>query len=439
MTPFMSSSVAVALPEIERELSLSAVSMSWVAGAYLLSAAAFLLPFGRLADIRGRKRIFLLGLLVHSLSSILTVAATGAGLLISARALQGIGGGMIFGTGVAILVSAFPPERRGRMLGLNVAAVYIGLSLGPFCGGILTHAFGWRSIFIAAAGIGAVTIAITVKMLKTEWTEALGESFDLVGSFVYCAALTALMLGFTALPGFTGAVLITIGTLLLIGFLVIESRMNNALLDVSLLVRNRVFAFSNLAALINYSATFAVTFLMSLYLQHVRGFDPTEAGIILASQPVVMAIFSPIAGRISDRIEPRIVASAGMLIIAIGLSFFTFVTEITGITTLISLLALLGFGFALFSSPNTNAVMSSVERKSYGVASSTLGTMRLSGQMLSMGVVILVFGSKLGNARITPRQHVPFMDGLHALFVIFTVLSLIGVFASMVRGDMKRG
>jgi MFS family permease len=204
-----------------------------------------------------------------------------------------------------------------------------------------------------------------------------------------------------------------------------------------LITHNRVFAFSNLAALINYSATFAITFLISLYLQYVQGFTPQAAGIILIAQPSVQTLASTFAGRLSDRIEPGFVASAGMGLLAAGLFLLTFLSGGTTLPYLIGCLALLGLGMALFASPNTNAIMSSVEKRFYSVASGTLGTMRLLGQMLSMGVAAMIFAIYIGRVQITPASHPQFIQSLHMIFGIFTVLCIIGILASLVRGRLR--
>jgi MFS family permease len=207
--------------------------------------------------------------------------------------------------------------------------------------------------------------------------------------------------------------------------------------DMNLFKQNRVFAYSNLAALINYSATFAVSFLLSLYLQYTKGFGPTKAGTILISQPIIQAIFSPFAGRLSDKIEPRIVASMGMALTAAGLFSLTFLTQDTTVTFIIASLILLGFGFALFSSPNTNAVMSSIDKRFYGVASGTLGTMRVIGMMLSMGMVMIIFSVYIGRIQITPEYYPLFLKSIKLAFVIFAFLCIGGVFASIVRGKVR--
>jgi len=344
---------------------------------------------------------------------------------------------MIFSIGMAILTSVYPVGERGRALGINVATVYLGLSLGPFLGGLLTQYFGWRSIFLANVPIGLIVIVVVAWKLEGEWAGAKGEKFDFLGSGVYSLALVAIMYGLSRLPAALGAWLVLVGVVGIAAFAWWEARIGNPVLDVKLFGKNAVFAFSNLAALINYSATAAVGFLLSLYLQYIKGFSPQSAGLILVSQPVVQALFSPFAGRLSDRIEPRIVASLGMALTVIGLFCLTFLGPGTSLPFVVASLMLLGLGFALFSSPNTNAIMSSVERRFYGVASATLGTMRLTGQMLSMGIAMLLFSLYIGRVQITPEYYALFLRSAKTAFIIFSGLCFGGVFASLARGAVR--
>jgi EmrB/QacA subfamily drug resistance transporter len=434
LTPFTSSSVNIALPSIGTQLSLNAVALSWVATAYLLAAAAFLVPFGRTADIYGRKKIFRLGIIIDAIASTLCATLNSGEWLIVCRALQGVGGAMIFGTGIAILTSVFPANERGRALGISTAAVYAGLSAGPLVGGFLTGHFGWRSIFFLNAFLGLMIIVVVFWKLKGEWAEAKGESFDYIGSIIYSLALVAVFYAFSVLPALWGIWLIIIGVIGLAAFVTWEIRQKHPVLNISFFRNNTVFAFSNLAALINYSATFAVAFLLSLYLQYVKGFSPEHAGLILIAQPVIMVICSPIAGSLSDRIEPRIVSSIGMALTTSGLVMLTFLGNATGLQYILISLVILGLGFGFFSSPNTNAVMSSVKRKFYGVASGTLGTMRLTGQAFSMGMALLLFALYIGRVQITPEYYPLFLKSMKIAFSISAALCFGGIFASIARG-----
>lgn len=437
LAPFMGSSINIALPSIGREFAMDAILLSWVATAYLLAIAVFLVPFGRIADIYGRKKIFTCGILIYIIATILSAISTSATMLIAFRILHGIGGAMIFGTGLAILTSVFPVGERGRALGINVAAVYIGLSLGPVLGGFLTQHFGWRSIFWANVPLGLIIIAAIFWKLKGEWAEAKGEKFDLIGSIIYSLALVALIYGLSLLPEISGIWIILIGILGILAFIWWEKRVESPVLNIKLFKNNAVFTFSNLAALISYSATFAVAFLLSLYLQYTKGLSPQNAGLILVAMPVVQAIFSPLAGRLSDRIEPRTLASVGMGLTTIGLVLFTFLDQNTTIVFILVSLVILGFGFALFSAPNMNAIMSSVEKKFYGVASATLATMRSIGMMLSMGIAMVIFAVFIGRVEITPEYYPVFVRSLKVAFVIFAALCFGGIFASLARGKTR--
>lgn len=437
LTPFMGSAVNVALPSIGREFAMDAVLLGWVAASYLVAAAASLVPFGRLADIHGRKRVFVLGILVYTVSSALAAFAGSGHALIALRVAQGLGGAMIFGTSVAILTSVFPAGERGRALGITAAAVYLGLSLGPFLGGFLTDGFGWRSVFVVNAGLGLVTALLVVFWLRGEWAGAKGERFDLAGSVLYGATVTAMMLGLTRIPSPSGAWLVLAGAAGLAALLWWEKRADHAVLNTSLFRRSRTYAFSNLAALVSYSATSAVAFLMSLYLQYVKGFTPAAAGAVLVAQPAVMCLLSPFAGRLSDRVESRTVASVGMAVTAVALVIFATVDAASGVPRVVIGLATLGLGLGLFSSPNMNAIMCSVETRFSGVASATLATARLVGQMLSMGVVMLVFSVVVGKAQIEPSRYPQFLSASRTIFWIFAALSFAGIFASLARGKVR--
>jgi EmrB/QacA subfamily drug resistance transporter len=438
LTPFTGSSVNIALPSIGSEFKMNAVLLSWVPTSFILAAVTFLIPFGKIADIYGRKRIFAIGIMVFTFSSFLLGVSTSATELIIFRVFQGLGSAMIFGTGIAILTSVFPANERGRALGLNVAAVFLGLSLGPFLGGFFTQHLGWRSIFFLNIPLGLFIIALILFKLKGEWSEAKGEKFDYAGSVLYSLSIILLMYGLSLLPKFSAVWFMGASISGFFIFVRRERQVKSPLFDITLLRYNRVFAFSSLAALINYSGSYGVNFLLSIYLQIAKGLSPQDAGLVLVLQPVVMTIFSPFAGRLSDRIEPRIVASAGMVSTAMGLFLFIFLTENSNIGFIITGLFLIGFGFALFSSPNTNAIMSSIEKRFYGVASGTVATVRLMGQMFSMSIIMVMFGLFIGRAQITPDLYHPFLKSAKSVFIIFTTLCTGGIFVSLARGNVRR-
>lgn len=437
LTSFMVSSVNIAMPSIGRDYNMSAVFLSWVATSYLLASAALLLPFGKLGDIHGRKKVFASGTILFTISSFMCIVSPSSFWLILSRVLQGAGSAMIFSTAVAIITSVFPPHERGKAIGINTGAVYIGLSMGPVLGGFLVGEFGWRSIFIATIVCGTFVAVLIFLKLKGEWAEARGERFDLTGTLIYCASLITLMYGLSGLPDPGGAVFILAGVGGIALFIYWELKAGNPVLKVELFRKNRVFTLSSLSALINYSASFAVVFLMSLYLQYTKRLPPNSAGLILVSQPVVMAVVAPLAGRLSDRIEPRIVASVGMGFTTFALLMLAGLGENTNLIIVVINLMIMGFGLALFSSPNTNAIMSSVEKKFYGIGSAMVGTMRLLGQMLSMGIATLLFSIYIGEVQITPEYYPMFLASAKMAFTVFAVLCFLGIFSSMARGRVR--
>ena len=437
LTPFMGSAINIALPAIGTDLSMNTIQLGWVSNAYLLAAAVFLLPFGRLSDLYGRKKLFIGGIFIFMIASLLSAVAGSAELLLVSRVLNGIGGALLYSTGLAILTSAYPQEERGRVLGINVAAVYLGLSLGPTFGGYLTMYLGWRSIFIFTAILSLILIPIAFRYLAKETISKKIEKFDLKGSLIYGASLALIVYSFPSIPSVQGIVLLVVGMAGLIAFLRFETKINHPLIDIGQFKNNQVFIFSNIAAFINYAATFALVFLLSLYLQQVLQYSPSEAGLIIMAQPIAMTLLSPLAGKLSDRFEPQIVASIGMGLTVIGLFAFATLDSTDGVGFIISMLLLLGLGFALFSSPNTNAVMSSVKQNEYGVASSVLGTMRLTGQTISMGISMMIFALIMGQTGKNITNTSGLLASIRVTFLVFGMLSLAGVYFSLKRGKMR--
>ncbi|ATW27223.1 MFS transporter [Candidatus Formimonas warabiya] len=439
LTPFMGSAINLAIPAMGKYFNSSSLFLSWVATSYILASAAFLVPFGRLADIIGRKKIFTLGIILFAFSSLMCGLSWSMQALLVFRVFQGIGSAMIFSISMAILTSVFPPQERGKVLGINIATVYTGLSLGPVLGGTLNHHFGWQSIFFFTTLIALFAIGMTVTKLKGAWAGRAEESFDYLGAFLYIAGLISFMYGISSVVTAPSAkYLLVLGIIVLVLFAWYEMRIKDPILNLTLF-KNVPFAFSNLAALINYSATFAVGFVLSLYLQEVKGYDSQMAGLILLFQPVIMALLSPVTGTLSDRVEPRILATAGMALTTLGLVFFCFISQTTPVWLITANLALLGTGFALFSSPNSSAIMGSVNKRFYATASSTMGTMRMIGQAISMAIVTLVMALFVGNVQLTPAFAGKLVSSSRIAFIVFALICFGGIFASSARGKVHPG
>jgi EmrB/QacA subfamily drug resistance transporter len=439
LVPFTGSSITVALPAMATQFHADAVTLGWITSAYIIAAAVLIVPFGRYADIVGRKKIFLLGVLIFTIASLACAFAPTEAILIVFRFVQGIGGAMLFATSVAIVTQVYGPGERGAALGITIATVYAGLSLGPFLGGFLTDHFGWPAIFLINVPLGLLTIALTLKGVRHEWADAAGERFDIHGAVIYSIMFFTLIFGMLLLPDPAGLVWIAAAPVAALVFTWWERRTPSPLIDFSVFSDNRTFIFSNIAAMINYGATYGVGVLLSLYLQYIQGYSAESAGLILVAQPVVQMIFSPIAGKFSDRIEPRVVSTAGMAITALGLFFFIFLTPTTPLWIIVGSLMVMGLGYGLFSSPNTNAIMSSVEKRHLGIASGMNATMRSLGQLLSMAIAMFCFSIFIGMVTITPAVYPALMTSVTVAFVVFTILCVIGVGASYVRGTIHTG
>jgi EmrB/QacA subfamily drug resistance transporter len=439
LTPFLGSAVNLALPSIGRDLKADAIGLGWVISSFILSSAIFLLPFGRLADIIGRKKIFSYGILLFTVSTFLIIFSHSITSLIILRIFQGLASAMIFGTSLAIITSVYQPGERGRAMGINITAVYLGLSCGPIIGGLLTQYLGWRSIFAFLVPFGIISLILINRKIKTEWADAKGEKFDWAGSFIYGIALASFMYGFSKLPSSTGWICLVTGVIMAVVFLIAENKITNPVFDVRLILHNRVFAFSGIAALIHYSATSATGFFISLYLQYLKGLDARTAGLIMISQPIAMTLLSPLAGSLSDKRNPGIIASIGMGMTATGLILLCFITMTTPDYLIVLLLMVMGVGFGLFSSPNSNAIMSSVEKRHLGVASGVVGTMRMIGQMMSMGIAMMLLALYIGKQEINPSTYPGLISAMKTGFLIFSVMSIFGIFASLARNEKLGG
>lgn len=436
LTPFMASSVNVALPVISQELGANAISLSWVTTAFLLTSAMLAIPFGRVADIYGMKKIFITGIIIFTISAILASISPSVEFLIFSRIIQGVGSSMIFVTGLAIITSVFPSNERGKAIGMNVSAIFIGLMIGPVLGGILTEYIGWRSIFYLTIFLGILTTLMVLTRLKgKEWASSNGEKFDLIGSVIYALSLLLILVGFSKITNLLGQLMLTSGIICSILFVIWELKVIHPVLEIRLFLNNKNFAFSNLAVFLSFTSTSAVIFLLSLYLQYIKGLDPKGAGLILVTQTIFMVLISPVSGRLSDKYDSRILSSIGMGIAAGGLIILAFLNVETHIYWIIISLILIGIGSGLFATPNTHSLMSSVPKKYFGVASASSSTMRIVGQTLSMGLVLLVFSLNVGTVQFNPTNYPQLIQSINVVFTISAIFGLVNIFFPLIRNS----
>ncbi|MEG0156860.1 MAG: MFS transporter [Anaerovoracaceae bacterium] len=434
ISTFMGSALNLAIPNIGEAFDVSAALVGWVITAYMLSVAAMSVPFGKIADTTGRRRIFLLGIFFFGFTGIISIFAWNIWLLIVCRVLQGLAGAMIFATNTAILLGAFPGSQRGNVLGKMTASTYVGLAAGPVAGGMLNHYFGWQSIFIISFVVSMVAFITALRHLPKQEQLVTEGKQDIIGNSLYVMMILLIMYGFSSVMTLTyGWAIIVAGILVGVLFTWVELRAKNPVIHVRIFKHNLVYTLSNLAALLNYGATFAIGYLMSIYLQVVMGYSSQTSGLILIAQPVIMALLSPAMGRLSDKIAPYKLASLGMALCTLSLIFFATVSIRTPLWAIILALVVTGLGFALFSSPNTNAVMACVEKKDYSIASSILATMRSLGHTSSMAIVTLVVAISMGNTQLSKATPEMLIKTMHIGFTIFTVLCFLGVLMSLKR------
>ncbi|HTU02412.1 MAG TPA: MFS transporter [Candidatus Sulfotelmatobacter sp.] len=439
MAPFMLTAVGVALPSLGRDLGASAVQLGLVEQLYVLSVAMVVLTFGRLGDIVGQRRVFLPGLIVFTALTWSLGLTRSMSMVMVQRFFQGLGAAMMLSGSLALVAAASPPHLRGRKIGFVSACTYAGLSTGPVIGGYMTSHAGWRSVFWMAVPLGLAAIAMCVFGMPETPRNASDERMDWPGSLAYGGSVGLIMLGAAhakELPGGPGMIVAGLAGLAL--FLRLERRTKLPLLDVRLLSQNRFFTLSCLAALGNYAATFGITFLMSLYLQYVKGLSPRQAGFVLLVQPLLQVITSPIAGRLADRMEPARLATAGMLTSSLGLLLAAAtVGPASPLWVVGGELVLIGAGFGIFITPNSTAIMGSVSPRQFGVASGMIGSMRTLGMAVSMTTATLVFSMLMGGAAIAPATLPTFVTSMRVGLTVFAIFSCLGVLVSFGRG--RRG
>ncbi|MBQ6582259.1 MAG: MFS transporter [Mogibacterium sp.] len=436
MTSFMSSALNLSVPALESHFQVSAATISWIVTTYTIAIAAMSLPFGKIADQTGRRRVFLTGIAGFGIFSVLCIFSGSIWTILVYRALQGGCAAMIFATNNAILITCYPHEEQGKAIGYAVAATYVGLSAGPAVGGILNSTFGWRSIFLCSVVISFASFWLALRATSgiPDTSGKLQKSFDRTGSLIYFAAIITSLYGLTSLKSQTaGPFCLAAGILLLALFFLYEKRNADPIMKVSMFLESRTFTFSNLAALLNYGATFAISYTISIYLQVVCGIESGRAGLILVMMPLVQAVFSPAAGSLSDRIRPSVLASVGMGICVLTLLLFSRLSLTTPLWYVILSLCLTGFGFALFSSPNMNAILQCVSPSDYGVANSIIATMRTYGQSVGMAILTIVTSVILGAGTLEHSAPEELLRMMHVSFLIFAVLCVAGLFFSLAR------
>jgi EmrB/QacA subfamily drug resistance transporter len=436
MAPFMLTSVGVALPSLGRDLGASALQLGLVEQLYVLSLAMSMLTFGRFGDIVGQRKLFLVGLSIFTLFTFSLGFSGSIKMVMFFRFVQGRGASMVLAGSMALVAAAYPPELRARKIGLVSAFTYAGLSIGPVIGGYVTLHFGWRHVFLLAVPIGIAAIAMCLFGMKEMEKNASGERMDWKGSLAYAISVGFVMTGAAhAKEVLLGLPMIAAGVVGLIVFIRMQITSKSPLFDVALLSKNRFFTLSCLAALGNYAATFGIIFLMSLFLQYAKGLSPRQAGFVLLMQPLMQFVASPVAGRLAERIDLTKLATSGMLASSAGLLLAALTAgPKLPIWLVIVQLMLIGAGFGIFITPNSTAIMGSVERRQFGVASGMIGAMRTLGMAMSLTAISLIFSLFMGLHEITKETLPAFLLSMKTGLVVYAIFSCLGVILSFSRG-----
>jgi len=452
MAAIDSTIVILGLPSMMVELHAGLIEMVWVIIGYLLVSTVFLLTFGRIADMLGRVRLYNLGFVVFTVGSLLCGLSGNAAQLIVFRLVQGAGAAMMMVNSMAILTEVFPPNERGRALGINGITWAAGGIIGPVLGGLILSISNWRWIFFINIPIGIIG-ALWGYIALREVSERKGERFDGVGAAVFSVGLLALLLALTSgiqyrftSPPILG--LFAVFVLAAVAFVVREQRTAFPTLDLTLF-RNRVYNFSVMAATMQSLALFSVNFMIVFYLQGVRGYDPLKAVLLLIPMPLVNSVVGPFSGLVADRIGARVPATVGLLVQAAALLWFMQLTPTTTYLQLAAGLALMGLGGGMFFPPNTSAAMSAAPRERLGVASATLGTMRQTGMVVSFALSLAVAATSLPrdvmlqlfvgtSVSLGSAVMQEFVFGMHRAFLVSFVLCLIAAGFSVVRGRETR-
>lgn len=432
LVAFLSSAVTILLPSLAEEFTMNNIVQNWVATIFFLTVAIVSVPFGKLAGKFGLKKSLIWGTFIFLIGAIGAAMAFSSESLLFFRVLQGIGAALLNITTLALIVKILPPKDRGKGIGLTVSGVYIGLSLSPILGGILNYNFGWRSVFYLTIPIILITLIITLIKVNDEWTEGKNDPFDMKGSVLFSIGILCLIYGFTILNEMFGMILTIIGLIILGIFAFIELKEKFPVFEMRLF-KNKTFLSANIAALISYFATFVVIYILNYHLQYVRGLDSQTAGILLIITPLMMAIIVPFSGRLSDKINPQILSAIGMGVVTIGMVIFSlcFMGEPLPLYVIGIGMFLQGVGYGLFSSPNTNAIMSSVPPKETPLASAAVSTVRVIGQTLSMGMLTVIFSIVMGNVLISPENFSLLTESSFIACLISTICCLAAVFVSL--------
>lgn len=434
VTPLLSTMMNLSLPAIEADFGVGSHLAAYVNTAFLLSSVVFMLPLAKVSDIIGKKRMFMIGLVVIAVACILGSLSPSFVWLLGCRVMMGAGSAVMASTSISLITDIYPRDSRGGAIGMQTMFVYIGLALGPPLGGFLTDVIGWHGLFLIIVPLAAASL-MCMSMFRHDIRPASGARLDVRGSVLYGMGIVLTMGGVINMPQTWAFAMLAAGIVVMSLFVWWQVRIPNYLLNVRLF-RSKVFSGSCLAAFLNYAASYSVSYFMSLYLQQIGLISSTQAGLLMLIQAGIQAFLTPVFGRISDKVaDKRILPTGGMVLTAAGVgTFFLYGTEVD-YGLVVTTMVIIGLGLGMFSAPNTSVVMGSVRPEETSEASATVAVMRQTGMMVSMGIAMLFISVIMGDMdSLTPETYGTFLTVMHCSFAVCLVMCIVGVAASMLRG-----
>lgn len=431
-TLFLLNGSSLATPSIGREFLMNNVMQNWIVTIVSIFISATTIPAGQICSKYGCKKIFAVGGIVFLVGLILCCSSISSYMFLASSAVMGIGYSLYLVAETAIIVLAIDKENRGKSFGMIIVGSYLGCIAAPLLGGYLINNFGWRTLYFLVMPLVIICIAITLTKINTEWITNENDKMDIKGCLLYVIGIVLFVYGFSNLLSFVGQISIVMGVLVLVLFGIYEYRAKLPVFKIRLF-KNKTFASYNLVGFFEFFAIAVFDVAFNYYFQYAKGWNPQLTGMILIVSPILMATISPLSGRLSDKIKPQKIATSGLFLILIAIISLIFLDVSTSIYMVVGAMVFIAIGTALFSVPNTNAVMSSIDDEYAPYASSTQLTLRSCGQTLSFGLLTLMCSVVMGNLPLSPEHAGLFVSSVNNIAIISSVLCVIAIIFS-VRG-----
>ncbi len=439
IAPLLSTMMNLSLVNIGEEFDVGSHSLAYVNSAFLLASVIFMVPFAKLADIVGKKRMFVIGLLIIVAGCFIACLAPSFAVVVIGRAIIGIGAASLATLSISMLTDVTPKERRGTVMGYNTMFIYMGLSLGPVIGGTLNDLIGWRLLFLLTVPLAIISITLIMTGFRREIRPDPDGVFDLKDSILYGIAILLSMAGVMNLPEIWAVACLVVGLILFILFVRTQIGNPHCIQNMDLF-KNWTFSGSCIAAFMSYAASYSISFFLALYLQSIGGLTATEAGLVMVTQPVVQCLCSPIFGKLTDKMHNKIILpTLGMVITSISIATYVFYDLDTPVMMVLLSMAIGGLGFAMFSAPNTTLIMASAPKEHSSEASAILANMRQIGMMVSMGIAMFFITTIMGSTdNLRPETYGLFLQAMTTTLSVCLAMCIIGTITSALRGKPKK-